>query len=202
MLSYWFPQICTSHSDHGLLLCQASRKMSFQCLLYTVLRSIYAVKKVWVLFTCRSLDLTLNRRKIIGAVWVYFKYMCMFRMHFWQGKALQFRVVFCNEFTWRHCYKHAVSSCGSKRKRNFLACTGNVNIPELCTIARCTYEQSHEKLHSVYWTQSASLRNWFWPKEITILMHRMHGRLISRISNKILFCLSPHVIFQKKRSAL
>ena len=44
MLSYTLPQIYTSHSDHGLL-CRTSCKMSFQCLLCTVFRWIYAAKK-------------------------------------------------------------------------------------------------------------------------------------------------------------
>ena len=56
-----------------------------------------------------------------------------------------------------------------------LPCTGNMNIPELHTIPRCPSEQSHEKLHKVYWTHSAGLRNCFWPLEITISMRKMHS---------------------------
>ena len=78
-------------------------------------------------------------------------------------------MVFCHEFTWRHHFEHPFSSCGSKRKCFLLNCTGNVNIPELHTIARCASERSHENLHKVYWTHSAGLRNRFWPILITIL---------------------------------
>ena len=42
-----------------------------------------------------------------------------------------------------------------------LTCTGNVNIPELRTVARCASEQSHENLHKVHWTHSVGLRNCF-----------------------------------------
>ena len=44
MLSYTLPQIHKSHSDHRLLY-RASHKTSFQCLLCTMLRSIYVAKK-------------------------------------------------------------------------------------------------------------------------------------------------------------
>ena len=52
----------------------------------------------------------------------------------WKGSAILHAnkfvfvtVVFLHEFTWRHHYEHAVSSCGSKRKPNFLTCTGTMN---------------------------------------------------------------------------
>ena len=66
-----------------------------------------------------------------------------------------------------------------------------MNIPELRTVALCTSEQSHENLHKVYWTHSGGLRNCLLPTEITILMPRMHDRLVSRKSKT--FCLSLHV---------
>ena len=42
------------------------------------------------------------------------------------------------------------------------------------------------------------LRNCFWPTEMTILMPRMHGRLISRISDKVPFYLSLQCSFRRK----
>ena len=82
-----------------------------------------------------------------------------------------------------------------------LTYTGNLDSPEMHTIAQCASEQSHENLHKVYWACSAGLRNCFWPKELT-LMHKMHDRLIFHTSDGIPFCLPQLVIFQKKRSTL
>ena len=95
----------------------------------------------------------------------------------------------------------ATSSCdvtlmSTRFASESVTCTRNVNIPELPTVARCASEQFHENLHKVYWTHSTGLRNCLWPLEIFSCAE------CTCISDKVLFCMSPLVVFQMKRSTL